>query len=82
MSKGEGIKFVPITRHSQDDFNIEMNGTVVGTFFWKRNHPKPGDRVATVKDLKGRIAIVQNEQQALENLVAWAKQDREDAKAL
>lgn len=63
------IKFEPLTKTSQDEFNIIEDDKIIGTFYWKRNHPKPNDKVGIVRDLDGGVAIVPNEHDA----VAWLK---------
>ncbi len=59
------IEFRPLTPTSQDDFNVFIQGHNVGTFFWKRNHPKPEDKVCVVRDLDGNVFVGQNETQAI-----------------
>jgi hypothetical protein len=63
------IRFEPITKLNQDEFNILENGVPIGTFFWKRNHPKPGDKMAIVRDLEENVFLCANESQA----IAWLK---------
>lgn len=64
-----GIEFKPKTPTAQDDFDVLENGEVIGTFYWNRHKPKIGDKVATVRDLEGNVAICPNEAAA----VAWLK---------
>ena len=71
------ITFEPRTKHDHDDFTIMLNGQAIGTLYWNRHKPKPGDKVATVRDLKERVAIVADEQQAMQKLVKWAMEDGE-----
>ena len=62
--------FQPITPHSQDEFNILFKGEVVATFFWKRNHPTPKDKVAIIR-YYDNVAIVPNENAAIHKLITW-----------
>lgn len=64
------VKFIPVHPTSQNDFTIQINGEEVGTFWWKRNHPKPDDKVAVVRNLAGDPFICQNEDQAIRWLLA------------
>lgn len=59
------IEFRPLSKTDPDNYDILYNGTAIGTFFWSRNHPKPGDKVAVVHSLSGRVAIVPDEDGAL-----------------
>ena len=58
------VKFIPLKPTSQDDFNITINGTIVGTFFWKRG-PKPNEKRAIVRDLQENILLCSNENEAI-----------------
>lgn len=59
------VEFRPISKTDPDNFDILYNGTAIGTFFWSRNRPKPGDKVAVVHSLSGRVAIVPDEGEAI-----------------
>lgn len=58
------FSFRPRSPTEQDDFDVLYGDEVIGTFFWKRNHPKPEDKVAIVRAACGPIGIVPNEKLA------------------
>lgn len=65
------FEFQPISKFNADNFDILFNKVPIGTLYWKRNHPRPEDKVAIIHDLNGNVAIVQNEKQAIEKIVKW-----------
>ncbi len=60
-----GIEFRPLSKTDPDNYDILYDGVAIGTFFWKRNHPRPADKVAVVHSLSGRVAIVPDENGAI-----------------
>jgi hypothetical protein len=68
------FSFQPLKPTSQDDYNILFDGEVVGTFFWKKNHPRPTDKVAIVRNLVGDVAIVPNETHAIQWIIKTWKE--------
>lgn len=72
------FKFEPVTPTTQDDFNILWKDKPIGVFHWKRNHPRPEDKVAVVRNLAGDIAVRPNEQAAQEWLLAKAVENKEE----
>jgi hypothetical protein len=77
------FSFRPISKTDPDNFDVMFNTEVVGTFSWKRNHPKPEDKVAIVHALTGEVGIFPNEQEACQWLVKVAvRNESEWAKSL
>jgi hypothetical protein len=77
------FSFRPISKTDPDNFDILFNSVPVGTFMWKRNHPKPEDRVAVIHALTGEVAIVPSENEACQWLVKVAVRNEADwAKSL
>ena len=62
------FSFQPVTPTSQDDYNILFKGEAVGTFFWNKGL-RPEDKIATVRDEWGNVALMPNEPAALQWLV-------------
>lgn len=66
------FSFRPKTPTAQDDFDILWNNELVGSLWWKRNHPKPNDKVAVVRNVHGDVAVRPNERLAQEWLLQTA----------
>lgn len=65
------FSFKPRTPTEQDDFDIYFKNELIDTFFWKRNHPKPTDKVAIVRDFNENVAIVPDERSACVKIALW-----------
>lgn len=77
------VNFEPVSKTDQDNFIIQINGVDVGTLWWKRNHPRPEDKVAVTRDLIGNVFISKNEslaaQWCLDSYLASNKEVAADA---